>query len=77
MKKTKNHTTQLPKFLMHIMTSGLLISLVGCSSSKLEPHSNVSTNKIAQPIPATQFDLSHWKLTLPTDSDLDGKVDGG
>ena len=76
MKKTKKYATQSPKLLMPIMTSGLLISLVGCSSSKLEPHSNVSTNKIAQPIPATQFDLSHRKLTLPTDSDLNGKVDG-
>ena len=76
MKKTKKYATQSPKLLMPIVTSGLLISLVGCSNSKLEPQSNVNTNKIAQPIPATQFDLSHWKLTLPTDSDLDGKVDG-
>jgi len=26
-------------------------------------------------IPANSFDLSHWKLTLPTDNDQDGKVD--
>jgi poly(beta-D-mannuronate) lyase len=25
--------------------------------------------------PAGQYDLSHWKLTLPTDADRDGKVD--
>ena len=31
--------------------------------------------KDKSPVPADKFDLSHWKITLPTDKNKDGKVD--
>lgn len=45
------------------------LSLAGCSSN------NKTTNSGKPSVPAKRFDLSHWKLTMPTDNNADGKVD--
>jgi len=52
------------------ITDKIISEKVAEKSLKEEPKKAVSN------VPATRFDMSHWKLTLPTDSDLDGKVDG-
>ena len=44
----------------------LIIS--GCNSGD-------SNDIVKTPVPATKFDLSKWKITVPTDNDNDGQVD--
>ncbi len=40
-----------------------------CSSTQ-------STNQQSDaPVPATKFDLSHWKINVPVDLNNDGKID--
>ena len=46
--------------------------MTACSSLDT-PGSKTAT--AANSVPAKQFDLSHWKITLPTDEDGNGKVD--
>lgn len=36
---------------------------------------NTANQVPSNPVPATQFDLSTWKITVPTDKDNNGKVD--
>jgi len=60
---------KLPQVLL---ISGLL-TLVGCATSNTDSHHKHQTNNKA--LPANSFNLSHWKLTLPIDRNLDGKVD--
>jgi len=52
-------------------SSGLMVvaALAGCAASNLEPVEPQGD------IPANKFDLSHWSITVPTDSDNNGKVD--
>lgn len=48
--------------------------LVACSGNGTSTASTtVSTNQTS--VPATKFDLSHWKITLPVDLDNNGKID--
>lgn len=48
--------------------------LVACSGVGNSTSSNTpSTNKAI--VPATKFDLSHWKITVPLDLDNNGKID--
>ncbi|GAC20362.1 hypothetical protein GARC_3404 [Paraglaciecola arctica BSs20135] len=49
----------------------LLVACSGVGSSTTT--TNSSTNKAM--MPASKFDLSHWKITLPEDLDNDGKID--
>ena len=67
-----------------LLISGAL-SLTACleddSSTSQESVSNDTVAEeiaetVVKIVPATRFDMTHWKLTLPTDADLDGKVDG-
>ena len=46
-----------------------LLTLAGCNATNKE---NAKTSLV----PADKFDLTHWKITIPTDSNNDGKVDG-
>lgn len=48
----------------------------GTPETVIESSSVTASAPSIDSAPATRFDLSHWKLTLPIDSDLDGKVDG-
>ena len=86
----KAQRPQLFNISILLMVSGIL-SLVGCTDNNSQPirkADNVKSienttektidntfSKASNRVPATRFDMSHWKLTLPTDSDLDGKVD--
>ena len=59
---------------MHSFSKTLLLTagafaLASCSSTTKTPE----TAKIV--VPADKFDLSHWKITLPTDLNKDGKID--
>jgi len=51
---------------LFLITSYLII---GSNSSLAKP----SKNKL--PLPADEFDLSHWKITLPLDEDGDNSAD--
>ena len=46
------------------------------TASVSQANSENSAKKYSKVAPGTRFDLSHWKLTLPTDSNGDRKVDG-
>lgn len=48
---------------------GLSCLLNACS------HTLIDQKQTAVKVPADTFDLSHWKLTLPTDDDNNGTVD--
>ncbi len=45
------------------------LTLAGCNATH-------SGNEKSQLVPADKFDLTHWKITIPTDNNNDGKVDG-
>lgn len=51
-------------FLLSFTALGV-VTMSGCGSNK--PDANTT--------PADKFDLSHWSITVPTDSDNNGKVD--
>jgi len=60
---------------MHPLTKTLLltagaVALASCSSTATKTSDSA---KIL--VPADKFDLSHWKITLPTDLNKDGKID--
>ena len=44
-------------------------ALAGCAANNLEQV------EVKAEVPASKFDLSHWSITVPTDSDNNGKVD--
>lgn len=46
-----------------------VFALSGCNATD-------NTNEKQPMVPADKFDLTHWKMTIPTDSNNDGKVDG-
>ncbi|QHJ13014.1 Alginate lyase [Paraglaciecola mesophila] len=45
------------------------LTLAGCNAT----HNNSEKSLL---VPADKFDLTHWKITIPTDNNNDGKVDG-
>jgi len=49
-----------------------------CSSNDMESVFQNTENsvKAVEIVPGARFDLSHWKLTLPSDDNSDGDVDG-
>ena len=49
------------------------LCLTACSNTQSLNDSSATQVKLT---PANHFDMTHWKLTLPSDADLDGKVDG-
>ena len=55
------------------------LTLTACTNtaplSSTQTPSVASSTKPSTPAPASRFDLSHWKLTLPVDDDGDGKAD--
>jgi len=63
--------------LTTLAATSLMMS--ACSSIETtDSKVGTSDNKTAtatNSVPAKQFDLSQWKITLPTDEDGDGKVD--
>ena len=62
--------------ITHLIKPGALIALttslvIGCVSQQPK-----STEQQANPlVPASKFDLSHWKINVPVDLDNDGKID--
>jgi len=56
--------TSLPLYLSIISSACLALSSASMANSSE-----------SLPVPASQFDLSHWNITLPIDLDGDGKVD--
>ena len=64
------------RFPQMLLTKVLLVSsalmLVGSTISNASSPDKSQANN--DQLPANSFDLSHWKLTLPIDRDLDGKV---
>lgn len=62
---------------MHVLSktafiAASTIALASCSSTTKGPE-KAEERKIV--FPADRFDLSHWKITLPTDFNKDGKID--
>ena len=68
----------LCRSLLLIVSGGLSLSAYSTddeapvSASQNTPSSAASGSNL---VPAEQFDLSHWKLTLPLDDDEDGRAD--
>ncbi|TYK67049.1 polysaccharide lyase family 7 protein [Colwellia echini] len=68
-----------------VLGSALLTTLVisGCGSDTtktVDKENKVITEEIiieetVELVPATKFDLSKWKITIPTDDNNDGKID--
>jgi len=60
-------------FALTVISSGLL----ACTSTQPPQSSSDSNNSqaVSSSAPATQFDLSQWKITLPLDDNNDGKID--
>ena len=56
---------QRPRILCAFIPAAVACLLIGATSNAGE-NANV---------PASKFDLSHWKITVPTDTDANGKVD--
>ncbi|WP_017446425.1 polysaccharide lyase family 7 protein [Gayadomonas joobiniege] len=62
------------KFSLNTLSGIIGVSalfLTSCSST--QPENSMSSQNATAP--GTQFDLSHWKITLPLDDNGDGKVD--
>ncbi|GAD78416.1 polysaccharide lyase family 7 protein [Vibrio ezurae] len=36
---------------------------------------NMNSNGVSHPVPADKFDMTNWKITIPSDINKDGKVD--
>ncbi|WP_158971143.1 polysaccharide lyase family 7 protein [Paraglaciecola sp. L3A3] len=53
------------------LTGSLIMACSGTDSANSQP--SVMTNQAN--VPATKFDLSHWKITVPVDLDNNGKID--
>ena len=65
------------------LTASMVLSLAACTSYNTQsPQSSASSSPSAliktatAQAPSDSFDLSHWKITLPVDENLDGMVDG-
>ena len=68
---------RLSKPTVFLFMSGALLAIfVGCASEGTGSVTQLKDIKKNKAAPATRFDLTHWKLTLPTDRNRDGKVDG-
>ena len=65
------HRRQRLKINALLILSGALSTAALAQNDATEPANNERLAKL----PSAHFDMSHWKLTLPTDADLDGKVD--
>jgi len=54
-----------------------IIAALGLSAAAISITANAQSKGIKDKAlaPASYFDLSHWKITLPVDQDKDGKVD--
>lgn len=52
---------------MTVLTSSLLLSLFAVA--------DVTNNGVPYPVPADNFDMKNWKITIPSDINEDGKVD--
>ena len=56
----------------YLLPTGLLISAAAILTACSPTATSVENDN---PIAAAHFDLSHWNITVPTDTDNDGKVD--
>ena len=72
---SKNHNRlRLPLSVLSII--GASLSVVNYSNAQSTVQQDINnTGNTTEVIPAESFDLSHWKLTLPTDINKNGKVD--
>lgn len=57
-----------------IAISAVAASLIACSATE-GGNSSSAKNSSADRVPASKFDLSQWKITLPLDEDKNGKID--
>ena len=55
-----------------VLGSLLMVSALGYAASSAAQSKGIKDRALA---PASQFDLSHWNITLPVDQNRDGKVD--
>lgn len=59
-----------------LAVSAIMSSLLACSATnESDSSADMQANADNSKVPATQFDLSEWKITLPLDSDNNGKID--
>ncbi|WP_261817514.1 polysaccharide lyase family 7 protein [Vibrio gallicus] len=49
--------------------------LAGSILLALPAAANVLDNGVSHPVPADKFDMTNWKITIPSDINKDGKVD--
>ena len=62
-------TTTSPTYFRVIVNMWCKLVFAALSVSAITTHATADT------IPAKKFDLREWKITLPTDTDGNGKVD--
>ena len=67
---SKGYNMSSPKYNSARKTALLLAAAVVASSLSVTALAGSKAS-----VPADEFDLSHWNITLPTDSNRDGKVD--
>lgn len=72
---TTTRPSSLSKALSKALSTSLAcVVLAGCGGKNIDTPSSppqTITNSAQQPAPASQFDLSHWYLTVPLDEDGD------
>ena len=68
----KDTDIMMKKISLLAQFSAIGLILSSCAGLDVPQESSVS---VKASVPANSFDLSHWKITLPTDENNDGKVD--
>ena len=66
------------RFIKTLVITVITSSLLACSSGQEVQQSQSAKNdapSVNSKAPATKFDLSEWKITLPLDDNNDGKID--
>ena len=71
------HFTKASRALQLSAAAMLITACSNIDTAETAPvqESRAQTAKTDAAVPASQFDLSHWKLTLPTDDDGNAKAD--
>ncbi|MER2492518.1 polysaccharide lyase family 7 protein [Catenovulum sediminis] len=63
----------LSKLALYSAVLPISLALTSCANNGSD--SGAADNQTNSLVPANQFDLNHWKITLPMDADKNGKID--
>ncbi|WP_255874985.1 polysaccharide lyase family 7 protein [Microbulbifer elongatus] len=76
MNKTLTSMKTLDFIARSTALAGTCLALSACQSgAEAQPEQVANVDRAPVIVPGALMDLSHWKITLPTDSNRDGKID--